>query len=437
MEVRNLNENENGGVSLELAVKGPEWDAFLETASRTLQEKKPVPGFETGAAPLDEAVKHYGGELLQAAANAAGMQLLAEVCNEKGFAPVSAPDMDVTALDRGQFAVRCGFQDYPRVTELDYRGLKPEKPLKIAKDGDVNASIARYMYLHLWEHEVDRPAHMEDYAVISYTAVADDGVPFDNDHAEEKKILLGEEQVFEGLDEAIVKHCAGEELDLTLTMPEKYLHRYIAGKTLSVKVKILKVIARDMMACTDDYVRDHVPGANNVAEFREQRRKRLQDIYDKESEKRYRRNLEQALADAVKIPIPGVMIDTAYQGYFKTLQDVAQQRNVTVDDQLAADGMTMAAFEKRYRALAEKHTRISLALDFIARQENLQVTEEMMHARIAKTAQAGRVSMEEALRRLGGAETLYEQILNDLAMQIVAETAQPQIVEVDQYPPLY
>ena len=83
------------------------------------------------------------------------------------------------------------------------------------------------------------------------------------------------------------------------------------------------------------------------------------------------------------------------------------------------------------------HTRISLALDFIARQENLQVTEEMMHARIAKTAQAGRVSMEEALRRLGGADALYEQILSDLAMEIVAQTAQPQIVEVDQYPPLY
>lgn len=435
MELRNISTNE-GRVRFELHLDKEEWLGYLKKESTSLQKRKAVPGYRAGKAPLSVAYKTYGDSLIQGGTNAVINDKLTQACEENDWAPVSQPTITVVAADLEQFCALIAFADYPKVEEMEYRGLKVEKPIKTVTEAQVDEMIDKYMRNHLYVHEVPREARMGDIVEVKFRGTHN-GEGFEYDHSDKSRWVVGSGQLFTGLDEAIVGHVAGDDLELTLTMPEDFHREAVAGLTLDLKVHLVGVWARDLLECTDEYVKENVKGFDTVAEFREDRRKTAQGLNDSESKRILNQRIDDALAAAVTCPIPEEMIQVSMNRHMMTLQQLASGQGKTIEQVLSEEGKTVADFQALVRPNCERQVKCSVALDYIVRKEGLQVSRETIDNQLRSYATKANISMDEAARRMGGIESIAEKMLNDRAMDVVRENLIITEVEVEEFPKLF
>lgn len=434
MELRNVRINE-GRVHFELLLDKEEWTDYLKKVSVRFQKQKAVPGYRAGKAPLGIAMKTYGQALVQAATDDVVNEKLAQACEENNWAPVSQPAVTVVAADLEQFCALIGFMDYPKVEEMQYLGLEVEMPVMTVTEEQVDEMVAKYMRNHLYVHEVPREARMGDIVEVSFTGTHNGG-PFEYDHSNKSRWIVGSGQLFTGLDEAIVGHVAGDDLELTLTMPEDFHREAVAGLTLDLKVHLKGVWARDLLEMTDEYVKENIKGMETVADFREDRRKTAQNSNDSESKRILAQRIDDALAAAVPCKIPEEMIQVSMMRHMNTLAQIAAGSGKTVEQVLEEEGKTVADFQALVRPNCERQVKCSVALDYIIRKEGLQISRETVDNYITNYAGKGQMTVEEATRRLGGVEALAEKMLNDKAMDIVRKNLKVRKVEVDEFPKL-
>ena len=411
-----------------------EWMPFVAKHSLSMQIKKPIKGFRAGTAPIALAEREYGEALYKLAARDAYEDSITKVCLEKQIIPVSQPIVDVFQADAKGFACGIAFEKYPDVTELEYRGLRVEKPVCKCTDAMIDAEISRFMSQHLEVHPVEREARMGDIAQVDFTGTHQGG-PFPYDHSSQSRFVLGSGQLFAGLDEALCGHVAGDHLDITLTMPADFHRADVAGMTLDLHVNLQGVWARDMRELNDAFVQEFVTGAETVEEYRELIRQRIQKRLDEQSEKLFHANINKALAANLPVEVPPAMVDTTSRRYLRTLAAFARQEEMTVEQYLAREGKTLEDYKKLVEPAAREQTAVSIAVDYVITAENLSISQERLQLYYQRFAAGNKITVEEAKRQVSE-DVLIDEYLHKDAMKLIREAAVPVIVEVDELPGL-
>lgn len=433
MEIQNLLETEDFHVSFQLVLDGSGWQQYLKTSSAAIQKQQNIPGYRVGKAPLNLVAKAAGNLLFEDAANAAAPALVNQFCLEHDFSPVTSPEISVVQSDMDCLRIACSFINYPHIEKLNYRGLSAEKPHRSCTDADIDDAIEHYMGQNLYVHEVDREARIGDIAEVSFTGTCE-GKRFPFDYSNGARFELGSGQLFAGLDEALIGHSAGEDFNLSLTMPEDFHREVLRGRTVDLSVHLNSVSARDRLECTEEYVKEHIKNCETLADFREYHRNRLQANYDEAGERVFSKRLEQALASSVQCPIPETMIAVATRRYETQLDILAGSEGISIEKLLQREGKTLEQFHQQVRPFAEQQVRLSIALDFIARKEEIQIQQDEIDSYFRDLANVQGISVEMVRQREGGDEGAIERLLNHHAMQIVRDNATQIMVEVDKIP---
>ncbi len=434
MEVRNLTKNEDFFVSFELSTQGAEWQKYLKDVSARLQSRKPVPGYRKGKAPLPVALTHYGKELLGIAFTDASLDLMGKVCDREGFAPVSEPSTEMLSMERDHMAVRCSFYTYPEIPDYDYHGLTVERPVRAVTEADVNAAVDDYMKNHLYVHEVQREARTGDIVEIRYIwRKAGDG---EYDRERKCRITMGYEELFAGLDEALLGHVGGDRLKLTLENPPDYRRGSVAGMTVDVEVSVVGVWARDRLECTDAYCRDTLPlkEINTVAEFRAKLRKDLEKENEDNSNEFLRLRMEKALASTVRCTIPEAMMEVTLKDRANTLAAICRQQGITVEQALKDEGVDLEGFLEMARPSCDQQLRQTIAIDHIIRRDQLVVGREELQRHLRRRMETEGLSLEEAADREGGEAEVLEKLLHAKAVETFRQSVTVIDVPVDQWP---
>lgn len=421
MEVKKMNRRPSGVVSFELCFEGKEWENALSKVSVSRQEKAPIAGCRVGKAPLPLAYKTYGSDLIDEAAKSVIGGALATVIAENQLAPVSQPTVSYMQADLTCLHVMCSFVNYPEIPDFDYIGIPVERPVKICTEEDINRSIDAYLKKHLYVHEVDRPAAMGDIVEVDFRGTHD-GQPFPFDQSDNNRFTMGSGVLFTGLDEALAGHLAGDHLHLQLTMPEDFHREEIRGFTLDLDVNLHGVWAREEVSeCTDAYVHASVGGCETVAEFRQRQRQNIQRQYDNQSRQCFEDKVQTALASRITTVLPESMYEV---GIRQAVNDLARNapaetwKNETPDER----EKRMARYREQARPVAERQVRLSVALDYVICHEKIQTTLEEIDAYVNAYASAMHLTPDDALRRLGGKETVAEEMQNNRLSHSFATT---------------
>ncbi len=431
MSIKDLKELEDGSVSFTVTEEGKQWQDALRRVSSSLQKDKPIQGYRPGKASLEVAFQTYGQPMMDQAVSEVLTEAMTSVCTEHDYSPVSKPKVEVEQADLTALSAGLSFAVYPKVPDFDYMGIELEKPVKTVTEADVDDAVDRYMKSHPWVHEVERGAQIGDVVEVSFTATCD-GEPYEGDNVKKSRFIMGRDTLFAGLDDALVGHAVGEELELTLTMPEDFHRKAIQGKTLDAKIHINKVSARDVLECTDDFVKEKIKGVETVAEFREKQRTRMQKQNNQKSERVFERNFQNALASFVTCTIPACMINLCVNNYIRTLQQMCFQQGKSVNQVLKEEGKTLADFKKQVTPNAIQQVKVSIALDYVMQKEQFEVTKEAVEERVnTYMKQAKKSSYEAALKALGGEENVKEKIMSDMAADFVRKHCKVTEVEVD------
>jgi trigger factor len=234
-------------------------------------------------------------------------------------------------------------------------------------------------------------------------------------------VHLGGKHTVEGFTENLRGAKAGDTRVFSVTYPQDYPQKTLAGKTLSYQVAV-QSIKRKVVPPADDELAKSVSEFSTLEELRAKLRQDLTERAQHRAELEAKQKLAEKLLEAHEFPVPEALVDAQL--------DRKLERTL---GQLIAQGIDPRETQVDWRKVredakpeAEKEVRAALILSRVAEAEKLEVTEEEVDEVIREMAQDRRLTPAELKTRLtrdGKLDTLRSTRRNQKALDFIYRNA--------------
>ena len=412
VKVENL---EHNMAKLTIEVSAEELEKALNTAYNKQKRQISVPGFRKGKVPRAMIEKMYGAEIFyEDAANELMQQTYPSAIDESGVDIVSRPTVDVVQIEKGKpFIYTAEVATRPEVTLGKYMGVTVTKIDTSVTEDEVEAELENQRNTNARTVTVtDRPVKEGDTAVIDFEGFVD-GVAFNGGKAENHSLEIGSHSFIDTFEDQLVGKNAGDEVEVNVTFPEQYQAADLAGKPAVFKVKINEIKAKELPELNDEFAQD-VAGVDTLAEYKEELKKNLTEKKENEAKKTKEDEAIQKIIDKSKMDLPKAMIDTQCETMVNEFAQRIAQSGLSMDQYLQFSGMTVDQLKEQVRPEAETRIKSSLVLEQIAKEENIEVSDEDINAEIEKMAKAYGMEADKLKEYMGDSEK--ESMKRDLAI---------------------
>lgn len=402
VKVENL---ENNMAKLTIEVSAEDLEKALEAAYQKEKKNISVPGFRKGKVPRAMVEKMYGAEIFyEEAANSLMQANYPAAVDESGVDVVSRPVVDVVQLEKGKaFIFTAEVAVKPEVTLGKYNGITVTKVDTTVSDEEVDAEVNNQRVNNARTVTVtDRAVQPTDVAVIDFEGFVD-GVAFEGGKGENYSLEIGSHSFIDTFEDQLVGKNVGDEVEVNVTFPEQYQAPELAGKPAMFKVKINEIKAKELPELNDEFASE-ISEFETLAEYKADVKKNLEE--KKESEARSAKTEEalQKIIDKSKMDIPEAMIDTQCETMIEEFAQRIAQSGLSMDQYLQFSGLTVDKLKEQVRPEAVTRIQSSLVLEQIAKDENIEVSDEEVDAEIEKMAEAYGMEAAQLKDYMGEAE---------------------------------
>ena len=412
MSLKNTRTLEDKRVELEIGIPGSEFSEEVTKVFRKEAAKMTVPGFRKGKAPRSIIEKMYGKSVFyEEALNSLLPAAVDAAVAEAGIAPVSRADVDVKTTEPGGVLFTATFYVRPEASVKDYKGIAIEKEITKVSEAEAERALederrknARRLTV------IDRPAQTGDYAVLDYSGSVD-GVKFEGGTAEKYRLQLGSGRFIPGFEGQVAGKSVGEEFDVNVTFPEDYNSKALAGKKAVFKCLLHEIEHDELPELDDEFAKD-ISEFNTLAEYKADVRAKLEKQAANSDEAEADGKLIDGIIAGLEADIPQVMFDSELEVQLDDYANRLASHGVDLRTFMSYTGDTDAKLRERFAPAAERQVKLRLALEAIARQENITASEEEVAAKYAEMSQMYDVTEEELRSRIG-----EKSVREDIAVQ--------------------
>ena len=252
-----------------------------------------------------------------------------------------------------------------------------------------------------------------------------DGVEFDGGSYEGYELNLGNSNFIEGFAESIVGMKVGETKDCPMTFPEDYQAADLAGADVVFTITVNECWELVPSELNDTFAQGL--GYNTVEDLYVAVREYLESTEAQEADSAMKYELVyQALANS-KFDVTEEDIDDRYTETVAEYEMYASYYGYDFETYVTiATGMTLEQFKEECRTSAIQTIQSGLLQAAILEEEGLELTEEEYTTRAeAYMTMFGYETLEE-FEADYTKETITNQCLADMAMEVIVENAIPQ-----------
>ena len=423
MSLKSANKIETNIYELEVEATAEEFEAAVQTAYQKAKNKINVPGFRKGKAPRKMIEKLYGEACFyDDAVNAMVPEVVGAAIDEAGIELVDRPEIDVTSLSKEagvSFKVKCTAK--PEVEISDYKGIEVEKSVKTVTDDDVDNRLKSMQERNGRLITVEnRAVENGDTVVIDFEGFMD-GKAFDGGKEDGFSLKIGSGQFIPGFEEQIIGKSTGEEFTINVTFPENYQMEELAGKPAEFRIKLHEIKATELPELDDDFAKD-TSEFDTLDELKADVRKKLEESAEKNAEAAAENAVYDALIEKMSAEIPQVMFENKIDDMVKDFEIRLSQQGLDLPMYLSFTGMDEAAFRDTFKDQAEKTVKLRLALEKIAKLENIEVTDEQVMEELKKMSEAYKIPVNQ-LMSIVSPVTLRTDLVVTEASKLVKDSA--------------
>lgn len=425
VQVENL---EHNMAKLTINVSAEELEKALDSAYKKQKGQISVPGFRKGKVPRAMIEKMYGaGVFYEDAANILMQQTYPAAIDESGVDIVSRPTVDVVQIEKGkEFIYTAEVAVRPEVTLGKYMGVTVTKIDTTVTDEEVDAELENQRNKNARTVTVtDRPVAEGDTAVIDFEGFVD-GVAFEGGKGENHPLEIGSHTFIDTFEDQLVGKNTGDEVEVNVTFPEKYQAEDLAGKPATFKVKINEIKTKELPELDDEFAQD-AAGVDTLAEYKEELKKNLTEKKETEAKKTKEDEAIKKIIDKSKMDIPEAMIDTQCETMIEEFAQRIAQSGLSMDQYLQFSGLTVDGLKEQVRPEALSRIQASLVLEQIAKDENIEVSDEDVNAEIEKMAASYGMEADKLKEYMGDAEK--DSMKKDLAINKAVELVMSNVKE--------
>lgn len=407
-KINNLPKSE---IEIWAAIPFADFEPHLKKAASFLSEENEIEGFRRGKAPYD-IVKNRLGELTIYERAAELMirrnytELLEKAASEtqqKELIPIGKPEITITKLAPGndlEFKIKMAL--LPEVELPDYKSIAP-KVLKQKKEISVSEEEIKKTLAWICESRaplimVDRPAQNGDLVEIDFV-VRQEGVKIEGTESKNHPLTIGQGNFLPGFEDQLLGMKSGEEKIFTVTAPDDWHDKTLAGKAVEFKVTVKLVQEKKIPELNDDFVKS-LGNFSSIDALKNNIREGLTQEKTAQEKQRIRTLLLEEISSFIKIEIPEILISAELAKMLQELKAGVENMQMNWTDYLlhinparsqtpqasadateshrTSNGVKKAEenLKKEWRGEAEKRVRAALILRAIAREEKVEPTEE-------------------------------------------------------------
>lgn len=368
-----------------------------------------VPGFRPGKAPRKMVERYVNQEKLRERV----MEIVAgpayrDALKQEEITPFTDPEVDFSDLADGQeWQFKAVVPLPPQTTLGDYSDLAVERPVYTVSDEDVDKQVEGLRNEHTRLEKVEGRGVQEGDVLIAEMSIQMEG---EETPSEPKRSLIRVGDNIPGFDEAILGQQVDEERTFTLTYPEDHQEPEKAGKQGTFTIKVASISQRVLPEVTDEWVSGITPYAT-LPELREAIREaqtaQFKDLADRVTESR----ILEGLIQRSTIQYPEVMVQQEMQDEAHDLSHEMENRQMDYEGYLAATGQTEEQHREQLRKNAIERVQSVLVLRELAKDLNIQYSNEELAAEFARIAMENQMSEDDARRFLRD-EQRRTQVIN-------------------------
>ncbi|MEG9883120.1 MAG: trigger factor [Hyphomicrobiales bacterium] len=381
-----VTETLNEGLKRELrvVVSADELENKLVTRLDEMKSRVRLRGFRPGKVPLTHLRKVYGrsvmADVVQKAVEETSRKTLEQRKEEPACPPDIVVDEDRRNVDRimegkTDLAFTMSFEVMPSFEIVDFSSVKLEKPVAAIEDEELDGAIALMVERHrdFEPRDGQHEAQDGDRLTIDFEGRID-GDPFKGGLGQGVALRLGSGDFMAGFEDQLVGARADEDRNVTVTFPQDYTARHLAGKQAVFAVRIKQVASPRDIVFDDTFAQK--AGLESLDALKRHIQEQLEARHEVASREKLKRQLFDQLAAAYDFALPEKMVEREFQTLWNRLSEGMKREGQSFADEGTSEGDARA----EYAAIARRRVRLGLVLRKIAKSNGVKVGDRELQA---------------------------------------------------------
>ena len=371
---------DTANVLLTAKIESSDIEKNLNKIAKQLAKTTNVDGFRKGKVPPATIKKMYGDKLTQDAESEAVQTIVAE-----GKKELEIKESDIIGdptfkkyekVDDG-VEVELVISLRPTIEADGYEKLAPTYDEPTVEDSEIEERLTTLLennspYKKLKE---ERALENDDQANFDFLGKID-GVEFEGGKAEGFELVIGSGQFIPGFEEQMVGMNKGETKDVTVTFPEDYQAKDLAGKDAVFTVTLHEIKARGDVELDEDMVKRLLPGVED-ATAQTVKDKIKEQIQSEKVSKLYNEELKPKLMDALvaeyDFDLPENIVE---QEIDAQVNQKAQEMSEEELETFKGNDEKIDELRESVREVATDSVKATFLVDALAKKENIEVNDQ-------------------------------------------------------------
>jgi len=412
----------------------------LQSFVARYQKLARVPGFRRGKTPASLVRRRFADELKQEVVESLVPKYFREEVQKRSLAPISQPRITDFHFEEDQpLRFTAVFEVMPDIEVSPYSDLKAEKGDTTVTDDEVERELQSLREQQATYISVDEDRGLEDgdFAQASFT-----GTPVESEssglvdpagnpiasgtkptgaqpvHMDDVLIDIGGTNTVREFNDNLRGAKSGQERTFTISYPQDFQDKRLAGKTLEYKVQVKGIKRKQVPELNNEFAKELGEFAT-VDDLRGRIREQLEAQKRHEIEHTAKDKIVEELVNRNNFPVPETLIEQQVTSRLERGFRALAAQGMRAEDVRKMDFGRLRAAQ---RDAAMREVKASLILEKIAEKENIQISDSELDAEVEKFAQQSRQPLEAVRKKLvddGTLERMRERIRNDKTLDLL------------------
>ncbi len=401
-----------------------EYDGLVNEYCKTVRVK----GFRPGKVPPAVLIRKFQDALIGETGERIIRKSLEEAVEQADKKPIASTVPEVDSEDRLElgkdYTYKVTYDTYPEIELGPYQGLEIEEPVVKITDEDIGRELKSLQEQNSIVVDKKEGAVEEGNIVnIDYVELDPQGQEVPETRRESFVFEVGTGYNLYKIDQDLVGVKETEEKTLAKRYPEDFEIKELAGREVSLKVKVNNIKEKQLPEVDDELAQDISDKYQTLEDLKKDIRQRLEDFARTRIREQSISQLLDKIAAATKVPLPRSMVDQELENQWRSFLSRVRSEEKTVLEQLSREGRSKADVQAEWRPAAERRILLQLVVQELAEQEKIEVPQDELEERVKRQAEAEGLPVEEARERLAGSgylqlmgydlrnEKLYDRLL--------------------------
>ena len=360
-------------------IENSEVQKIVDKLAKEAGKEIKVDGFRAGKVPPHIVKKLHGDKLLQDAEGEALRDMMNQGLTEAGVTVadmIGEPTFKKFDKQDDKIVVELEVSLQPKFEAKGYKDVLPafEKPEVEGSEIDARIDELAKQSAPLEKIKRKRAVRDGDTAIIDFEGFVD-GEPFEGGKAEKYALKIGSGSFIPGFEEQLIGMKYDEEKTITVTFPEDYQSKDLAGKETEFKVKLHEIQEQVVPEVNDELAQKITGDESATVDTLKERLK--SQIQNEKIAKIYQEEVKPAVIEALvkhfDFALPNSIVEQEIDAKINQKAQTMTQEEL---NEYKENPEKVETLREEVREEAKDSVKATFIVDILAKEEGIEVKDE-------------------------------------------------------------